>query len=165
MPEALIHSIPGIQGSAIDGLPAWVVLAPEGSGPTGKRVRALRLLVVEDDYFTAVQNQTALEQAGYEVVGMAGSFAEALRLAEAERPDLVVMDIRLVGAKDGVDAATEIMSRLSIPSLFVSAFTDEATRRRAAPAQPLGWLTKPFTVEQLVEGVRIAAERLSSPKQ
>jgi two-component system, response regulator PdtaR len=75
------------------------------------------------------------------------------------------MDIRLVGAKDGVDAATEIMSRLSIPSLFVSAFTDEATRSRAAPAQPLGWLTKPFTVEQLVESVQIAAERLSSPKQ
>jgi hypothetical protein len=65
MPEALIHSNTGIQSSAIDGLPAWVVLAPEGSGPTGKRVRALRLLVVEDDYFTAVQNQTALEQAGY----------------------------------------------------------------------------------------------------
>lgn len=164
MPETSIDSIMGAQSTTADGFIAGVVLAPEGSGPPGSLERAPRVLIVEDDFFTAIQNQTALEETGYEVVGMAGSFEEAVRIAGAERPDLVVMDIRLTGAKDGIDAAREIMEKFGIPCLFVSAYTDDATRSRAAPARPLGWLTKPFTVNQLVECVRAAADQLPKPK-
>lgn len=164
MAEAPIDSVIGIQSITAEDFIAAITLAPEGSGPPGAAQRPLRLLIVEDDYFTAMQNQAALEQMGYEVVGLAASFEEAVRLADAERPDLVIMDIRLAGPKDGVDAARAIMDRFAIPSLFVSAYTDAATRSRAEPAQPLGWLTKPFTVDQLADSVRTAADRLPRPK-
>jgi len=160
MAAAPIDRVMGVPSCIGDGFIATMVLAPEGSGPPGAAQRPLRLLIVEDDYFTAIQNESALAGMGYEVVGMAGSFEEAVRIAGAERPDLVVMDIRLAGPKDGVDAATAIMERFAIPSLFVSAYTDERTKARAEPAHPLGWLTKPFTVDQLAESVRAAADRM-----
>ena len=60
------------------------------------------------------------------------------------------MDIRLVGARDGVDAALELWQRFKIRSLFVSGNIDEATRQRAAAAQPLGFVPKPFATRQIV---------------
>ncbi|HEX2257160.1 MAG TPA: response regulator, partial [Afifellaceae bacterium] len=164
MPGRAVESTNSIHSWTADGIIAGIVLAPEGGGPYTQPARAPRLLLVEDDYFTAVENRSVLEATGHEVVGLAASFEEAIRVAEAERPDLAIMDIRLASAKDGVEAATEIMRRFGIPCLFVSAYTDEATRRRAAPAQPLGWLTKPFTGEQLVRSVRDALNRLPPPK-
>ncbi|MFC7610451.1 response regulator [Teichococcus aestuarii] len=93
-----------------------------------------RVLVVEDEYFVALYAEDALASAGFEVVGVAATAEEAVEIARAERPDLVLMDIRLTGARDGISAAAEIRSSLGIPSLFATAHSDAATRARGEGA-------------------------------
>ena len=82
--------------------------------------------------------------AGHQVVGFAGTAERAVALADELHPDLVLMEIRLRGERDGVDAAIEIRHRFDIPSLIISAFSDAQTRERAGPARVLGFISKPF---------------------
>lgn len=119
-----------------------------------------RVLIVEDEYFVALEAEDSLTEAGFEVVGMAATAEEAVGMAEAGRPDLVLMDVRLAGARDGIDAAAEIRARLGIPSLFATAHSDAATRSRGDDvASPLGWLAKPYTPGELAAAVAGAISR------
>ncbi|HEY5721979.1 MAG TPA: response regulator [Allosphingosinicella sp.] len=122
--------------------------------------RAPRLLLVEDDFLVGMELEDGLAEAGYEIAGVAASAEEALTLAERERPLLVVMDIRLTGERDGIDAAIEIRRRLGIASLFATARADSATRARAEEAAPLGWVVKPYRVSTLVEAVAKALDAI-----
>jgi DNA-binding NarL/FixJ family response regulator len=88
------------------------------------------------------------------VVGVALTAEEAVRLAEEERPDVMTMDIRLRGERDGISAALEIFERFGIRSVFVSAYGDAATVARARTASPLGWITKPLRRDQFEEPLR-----------
>lgn len=114
---------------------------------------ACRILIVEDDYFVGLQNEDMLIKAGFEVVGIATNSEYALSLAAQEQPDLVLMDIRLAQAGDGVEAASKLLERHGLRSVFVTAHADPATRSRAVSARPLGWLVKPFTAGALVKCV------------
>lgn len=120
----------------------------------------VRVLVVEDEWLVSMEIETILENAGFQVVGVAVSADEAVRMAETERPDLVMMDIRLKGRGDGVDAALEINRRLGLRCLFVSAYTDDRMRERAQAARPLGWLSKPFSDRQLLKTLQAALRGL-----
>jgi CheY-like chemotaxis protein len=114
---------------------------------------SLRIVIVEDDAFIRLDLATHLRTAGHSVVGTADSAAGAVSAVERERPDLVLMDVRLVGDRDGVEAATEIWQRFAIRSLFVSANLDADARTKAAAANPVGFLEKPFTRERLLAAV------------
>jgi DNA-binding NarL/FixJ family response regulator len=103
-----------------------------------------RILIVEDEMFVAMDIELVVEKAGHQVVGFAGTADRAVALADELHPDLVLMDIRLRGERDGIDAAIEIRQRFDIPSLIISAFSDAPTRERAGPAQVLGFISKPF---------------------
>jgi CheY-like chemotaxis protein len=111
---------------------------------------SLRIIVVEDDVFIRLDLMTHLRAGGHTVVGSAASAAEAVRLAERERPELILMDVRLAGDRDGIDAATEIWQRFAIRSLFVSANLDARARAKAAAANPVGYLEKPFSPHSLL---------------
>lgn len=113
----------------------------------------IKLLIVEDEFLVALDAESVLRERGFNVVGLARTGAEAIALAGATRPALVLMDIRLASAQDGVDAAVEIFERFGIRSLFATAHDDEATRRRATRAQPLGWLQKPYSPSALFAAV------------
>ena len=119
---------------------------PEGpsTGPAESASGVRRILIVEDEMFIALEIQEVVVRAGHEVVGIAATADRAIALAEGTRPDVVLMDIRLAGERDCVEAAIEIRERFDIPSLIVSAHSDAETRLRAAPARPLGFLPKPF---------------------
>jgi len=108
--------------------------------------------------------EAELIDAGFAVVGIATSAEEAIEFAAAEKPHLVVMDIRLDGARDGIDAALEIFRRNGIRSLFASAYSDAETRRRADPCVPLGWIAKPYPMRALVAAVRDAVRSLGGPE-
>jgi DNA-binding response OmpR family regulator len=108
-----------------------------------------RILVVEDDYLASIQAEAALTEAGFEVVGVANTADAALRLASLERPELVIMDVRLAGERDGVDVALDLFRIYGIRSIFATAHYDERVRERARPAEPLGWLPKPYPMEAL----------------
>jgi len=112
------------------------------------------ILVVEDDFLIALELENRLLDAGYRVVGIAASASEAFTLGDRERPDLVVMDIRLVGRRDGVDAAIELFKEFGIRSIFASAHADPQTRERAAPANPIGWVQKPYPADALIRLIR-----------
>ena len=114
-----------------------------------------RILVVEDEAFIALDACAILEKAGYDVAGTAAIADDAVALAEQLRPELVLMDIRLLGQRDGIDAAIEIRQRLGIPSLFLSAHDDERTRQRAASAEPIGFVSKPFSERALLNAVAL----------
>jgi DNA-binding NarL/FixJ family response regulator len=102
--------------------------------------------------------ESALTEAGIEVAGVAGSAEEALLLAQAEQPALAIMDIRLAGKRDGIDAALELFVTHRIRCIFATAHNDKSTRVRAEPAQPLAWVPKPYAMASLVEAVRKALQ-------
>lgn len=112
-----------------------------------------RILVVEDEALVAMATSQLLEDAGYEVVGMAADSRQAMRLADEERPDLVLMDIRLRGGDDGVDTAAQIRQRYGLRILYVSAHGDSATLARAAKTDPAGFVGKPHTTDELLNAV------------
>jgi DNA-binding NarL/FixJ family response regulator len=118
------------------------------------------ILIVEDDFLVALQIEAALGDAGYAVAGNAASAEEAFHMVEARRPVLALMDIRLAGRMDGVDAALNLFRAHGLRCIFATAHHDAETRARAAPAQPLGWLQKPYTMPALVAAVRQALQQL-----
>jgi DNA-binding NarL/FixJ family response regulator len=128
-------------------------LADSGSGVAARRTR---ILVVEDDYFVALELEHRLVEAGFEIVGIAATAEEAVAMAASEKPGLAIMDIRLAGIRDGVDAAIELFNKLGVASIFATAHGDEATRKRAERAKPLGWLQKPYSSESLIAVVNAA---------
>jgi two-component system, response regulator PdtaR len=138
-------------------------LAPPGAqcdaapGVGGDRpevdARSLRVLIVEDEFFISLHTKGLLHAMGHVAVAVAVSADQAVAIAERERPDVVLMDIRLLGSRDGIDAAEEINHRLGIGSIFVTANTDPQTRRRAEAVRPIGFLEKPLTQDRLRRGL------------
>jgi two-component system, response regulator PdtaR len=113
-----------------------------------------RILIVEDQYFVAIDCEMNLQAAGFECVGLATNSDEALQLAADHRPDLVLMDIRLAGQSDGVQAAISIFRDLGIRSIFTSGHADAAVREQARDAKPLGWISKPYSSAELLDAVQ-----------
>ncbi|MDQ7248006.1 response regulator [Dongia sedimenti] len=123
------------------------------------------VLVVEDDFLVAMQIEATLAEAGFAVAGVAASGEEAIDLAGSVRPALALMDIRLAGTMDGVDAALVLFRKLGIRCIFATAHNDPEVRRRATPAEPLGWLRKPYTMPALLEAVRQALSDLEADSE
>lgn len=119
-----------------------------------------RLLLVEDEFLIALTLESDLKESGYAVVGIAVSADEAERLAARERPDLVIMDIRLVGARDGIAAAHAIFAQTGIRCIFATAHADAQSKARAQGAAPLGWLQKPYGRDTLIATVESALKML-----
>lgn len=136
----------------------WGHSAPAVEG--GASCKSDRILIVEDDLLVASQMETALTDAGFEIAGVVATGEEALHLAEAQSLTLIVMDIRLAGNRDGIDTALELFRLHSIRCIFASAYSDQEARQRAAPARPLGWLQKPYTMASLTALVREAVSEL-----
>jgi len=120
---------------------------------------SLRILIVDDEPLIALDLATIAADAGHEVVGRAASGLDAIRLAEQHRPDLVLTDIALAGAMDGVTAARAIYDRWAIRALFVSAHCVQF-RDSAADAHPFGFLVKPVAPQQLLQALAEVARQL-----
>jgi len=103
----------------------------------------IKLLVVEDEFLIAILLQRNLEVLGYEIGELVISGEEAIESVEKERPDVILMDIRLGGAMDGIEAAEVICARHDIPIVFMTGYSDEATMERAMKLQPVAFLIKP----------------------
>jgi two-component system, response regulator PdtaR len=123
-----------------------------------------RVLIIEDDVLVATQMEAALSEAGFDVVGVAVSGEEALDLARLHSPGLAVVDIKLAGDRDGIDTALELFRSHGVRCIFATAYSDYDSRKRAAPANPLGWMPKPYTMPALVAMVRKASDELGDDK-
>jgi two-component system sensor histidine kinase/response regulator len=120
-------------------------------GPGGAKI-----LVVEDDFVVSRDLQQQLARLGHVVVGATARGEDAVVLARDVGPDLVLMDIRLAGALDGIDAAQQIRQGSQVPVIYLTAYADDQTLRRAAVTEPFGYLLKPFEDSQLRTAIELA---------
>jgi DNA-binding NarL/FixJ family response regulator len=113
----------------------------------------IKILIVEDEGITAKALEVALTDMGYEVVGVASSAQEAIEQASRLRPHLALMDIQLKGPPDGVFTAQQIQSRLDIPVVYLTSYSDDETLKRVLHSKPYGYLVKPFEEADLREAI------------
>ena len=124
-----------------------------------------RIMVVEDDGIISQHIEHSLARLGYEVVGQAGSGQEAVRVALECQPEMILMDIGLPGALDGIGAAGEIHNQLDVPIIFLTAFADAPTVERAKLTAPAGYLRKPFDDQNMRAAIEIALYKHSVDRQ
>lgn len=117
---------------------------------------AARILIVEDEFAVAMELEDRLENLGYDVVGHELRGREAIDRAQETEPDLVLMDIRLDGRMDGIEAAQQIRNKLHVPVVFVTAYSDDDTLKRAKETAPFGYVIKPFEERELYASIEVA---------
>ena len=122
-------------------------------------MKSTRILVVEDEAIVAMMIKKRLINMGYIVSGVASTGKDAIIKVEGTFPDLVLMDIMLKGDMDGIEAASEIRKRFSIPIVYLTAYSDETTLERAKLTEPYGYIMKPFTEHDLHTNVEIAVHK------
>jgi two-component system cell cycle sensor histidine kinase/response regulator CckA len=115
-----------------------------------------RILIVEDEQIVAKHIENHLKKGGYDPVGVAALGEDAVRLAAELQPDLILMDIRLAGDMDGIQAAEKIRARFNIPIIYLTAFADTETLERSRNTEPFGYLLKPFEAKVLYSTIEIA---------
>ena len=118
-----------------------------------------QILVVEDEIIVAKDIQNTLINVGYAVPAVASSGAEAIEKAADTRPDLILMDIRLKGDIDGVQAAQQIRALFDIPVIYLTAYADYETLQRAKITEPYGYIVKPFAEKELHAGIEMALNK------
>ena len=124
-----------------------------------------RILVVEDEGVVALELQHRLRGLGYEVPATVPSGDEAVHESKRLRPDLILMDIRLKGHKDGVAAAQEIRTDTDVPVVFLTAYADENTVMRSKHVEPFGYILKPFQERELSATIEIALFKHRTERQ
>ena len=124
-----------------------------------------QILIVEDDLIVAQSIKTHLNTLGYQVPAMETSGEAAIQKAKEVQPDLILMDIKLSGKMDGVEAAAEIRSCFNIPVVYLTAYADEETLGRAKITEPFGYILKPFGVKDLHSTIEMALYKYSTDKE
>ena len=104
-----------------------------------------KILVVEDERITAEDIKSGLEGAGYHVPALVSTGKDAVEKAGELKPDLVLMDIKLKGKMDGIEAAGKIKLLYDIPVIYLTAYSDEYTVQRAKITEPSGYIIKDTT--------------------
>jgi DNA-binding response OmpR family regulator len=118
-----------------------------------------RVLIVEDEAIIGMAMRVRLKRMDYDVPAVARTGEEAVGLAMQHRPDLILMDIRLAGRMDGVEAAVQIRRDADIPIVFLTAYSDDDTRARAKATGAVGYMTKPFGDRELTAALELGLRR------
>ena len=118
-----------------------------------------KVLIVEDEAVVALHLRRELSGIGYVVTGVATAGAQALKMIDEVFPDIVLMDIHLKGDLDGIETAKLIPRYLHIPVVFLTAYSEDTTLKRASDTLPYGYLIKPFQPRELHATIRMALER------
>jgi two-component system, response regulator PdtaR len=124
-----------------------IARAPDERRGRQEDALARQVLIVEDEFFVALDLETTLTRAGFEIVGVASNAEDAVRLAEALQPSVVI-----------IDAAIEIFERFKIRSVFATAHHDPGTIARAERANAAGWLAKPYSPQSVIAAVQAAVK-------
>lgn len=117
------------------------------------------ILVVEDEPIVALDIERTLSDLGYDVAGQLRTGEEAIVAASRLRPDLILLDVRLAGKLDGIEAARAIRAEHDVPIVYLTSHSDEATVARAAETEPHGYVLKPFGARDLRTTIEIALLR------
>src|SRR5580658_178898 len=117
------------------------------------------IMLVEDERIVALDLASTLEELGYTVAASVSTGEAAVKQALKLHPNLVLMDIRLAGKMDGIEAAEQIRKEVDIPVIYLTAHSDEPTLARAKNTGPLAYLVKPFKALELHCAIEIALHR------
>jgi CheY-like chemotaxis protein len=121
------------------------------------------ILIVEDEKILAADLESKLRQLGYRVDGIATSGEEAVRLAHQREPSLILMDVRLSGTMDGVEAARRIQAKAPVPIVYLTAYSDLFLRDPSLMQAPGLCIAKPFLISDLREVMEIALGANAAP--
>lgn len=108
-----------------------------------------RVLIVEDEMIIALLIQKMVENLGHQVIGKVTSGEEAVSIAAEKNPDLILMDLRLQGEMDGIEAMSAIHQINHIPVIYITGNTDKKYREKVESSDYLAFLTKPITITDL----------------
>jgi DNA-binding LytR/AlgR family response regulator len=122
----------------------------------------INILVVEDEPIVALDLVTGLENAGYEIAGIATNSRDAKSLFLNNPIDITLMDIHLKGEKDGIDTVKELMEIRSTPVIYLTAFTDPATITRVKNTYPAAFLTKPYRIDNVLVAIELALHNFAN---
>lgn len=118
--------------------------------------KSARILIVEDESIIAMDIQYILQKMGYDVFAIVSSGEESINIASLSMPDIVLMDIKLKGKMNGIQAAECIYNQFSIPIIYISAYGDELAYVQSGRVEPFEYIRKPFIeteIEKKVSGV------------
>ncbi|MBB6479010.1 ATP-binding protein [Spirochaeta isovalerica] len=118
-----------------------------------------RILIVEDEGIVALDIQSRLESHGYGVIDIVSTGSRAIEIAKEEVPDLILMDINLKGSIDGIETASLIRRAVDCPIIFLTAFADEKTMKKARISDASGYILKPFREGELLVTIELAIKR------
>ena len=113
----------------------------------------VKILIVEDEIIVALEIQLRLISMGFKVCGIAPTGEKAILLAGTTSPDIVLMDIKLKGKMTGIEAAKAIKDAYSVPSIFITAFSNESVIEQIKTTLAFEYLLKPFQEADLVEAI------------
>jgi len=116
----------------------------------------VKIMIVEDESIVALDLSMRLQKEGYEVVGIATNSDDAVVLFTEQKPDLVLMDINIKGAKDGIETAAALKKIQEVPLIFLTAFSQTDYVNRAKAVNPSAYLVKPFNNDSLHTSIQIA---------
>jgi two-component system, cell cycle sensor histidine kinase and response regulator CckA len=119
-----------------------------------------RILVVEDESIVQLDLENRIQQMGHAVIGSAASGEEAVAKAAELKPDLVLMDVRLEGQMDGVQAASQIRAQREVPVLFLTAHAADLGEHHNAPLLPC--VAKPFRTAELQSAITQALDNIAA---
>lgn len=123
------------------------------------------VLIVEDEALVALDLAGGLERDGYHVAGIADNAVEAQELFSREAVDIVLMDVHIIGDKDGIDTATQLLKQKQVPVIYLTAFTDSATVERAKQTHPAAFLAKPYSLTNVRIAIELALNNFAVARQ
>ena len=115
-----------------------------------------KILIVEKERIIAIDIKNSLHRMGCEVMEILSSGEEVIRKVKEEKPDLILMEITLEGALDGIETAEIISSKYDIPVIYLTAYSDRETLQRAKITEPYGYLIRPFDSREIEIAIEMA---------
>lgn len=120
-----------------------------------------KILIVEDEAIVALELKVELEKLDCEVTGIVCTQKDVFSSIQKNIPDIIMMDIKLGKNENGIDIVTEIQKKQSIPILYLTAFSDDATMQRAFSTNPIGYIVKPFKTQELKTNIQLSMYKLN----
>lgn len=127
--------------------------------------KTISVLIVEDETIVAFDIESILNRLGYRVTNSVINYEQALKSIEIDTPDIIFMDINLKNSKDGIETAKEIQKIKEIPIIYLTAFSDDETLQRAIETNPIGYLLKPFSKEDIKSIMKLSLHKIASKNQ
>ena len=118
-----------------------------------------KILIVDDEVLIARALSMVLKNKGYDVCTIAGTGEDAIKIAEEEKPDIVLMDISLPGEMDGITAGKTIKDRFNIPIIYMSGIYDEKVREEVGNPEPFEFLVKPMSKENVLKSIELGLQK------